>query len=159
MDGWRILIWILGFRSPERLDGWRILVLILGFWSPRDRDDEEDLKISKCCWREGERACVVALSSPTTVLRCLPVFSVPIPALHMRDTEENIPKTEGSLFAAVTARSHRVCLLFGGRDWLLGGSNKTRAFRNDLIYIQVTCFLDICFSIGVCRFEILLFRT
>ncbi len=77
----------------------------------------------------------------------------------MRDTEENIPKKEGSLFAAVTARSYGVCFLFGGRDWLLGGSNKTGASRNDLIYIQVTCFLDSCFSIGVCRFEILLFRT
>jgi hypothetical protein len=65
----------------------------------------------------------------------------------MRDTEENIPKKEGSLFAAVTARSYRVCILFGERDWLLGGSNKTGASRNDLIYIQVTCFLDICFSI------------
>jgi hypothetical protein len=56
LDGWRILIWILGFRSPERLDGWRILVRILGFWSPRDRDDEEDLnKSSVVGEREGER--------------------------------------------------------------------------------------------------------
>jgi hypothetical protein len=125
LDGWRILIWILGFRSPERLDGWKILIRILGFWSPRDRDDEEDLKKSSVVGeRERERACVVALSSPSTVLRCLPVFSAPIPALHMRDAEGNIPKKEGSLFAAVTARSYRVCFLFGGRDWLLEDQTK-----------------------------------
>jgi hypothetical protein len=125
LDGWRILIWILGLRSPERLDGWKILIRILGFWSPRDKDDEEDLKKSSVVGeREGERACVVALSSPSTVLRCLPVFSAPISALHMPDTEENIPKKEGSLFAAVTARSYRVCFLFGGRDWLLEDQTK-----------------------------------
>ncbi len=85
----------------------------------RGRSEED-----QCCWREGERACVVALSSPSTVLRCLPVFSAPIPALHMRDAEGNIPKKEGSLFAAVTARSYRVCFLFGGRDWLLEDQTK-----------------------------------
>ncbi len=38
------------------MDGWRILVRILGFWSPRDRDDEEDLnKSSVVGEREGER--------------------------------------------------------------------------------------------------------
>jgi hypothetical protein len=67
-------------------------------------------------------------------LRRLPVFSAPIPALHMRDAKKNIPKKEGLLFAAVTARSYRVCFLFGGRDWLLGGSKRTGASRNDLIY-------------------------
>jgi hypothetical protein len=62
LDGWRILIWILGFRSPERLDGWKILIRILGFWSPRDRDDEEDLKKSSVVGeRERESVCCRAL--------------------------------------------------------------------------------------------------
>jgi hypothetical protein len=52
----------------------------------------------------------------------------------MLDAKKNIPKKEGLLFAAVTARSYRVCFLFGGRDWLLGGSKRTGASRNDLIY-------------------------
>ncbi len=34
MDGWMILILILGFWSSERLDGWRIFIWILGFRSP-----------------------------------------------------------------------------------------------------------------------------
>jgi hypothetical protein len=82
MDGWRILIWILGFRSPERLDGWRILVLNLGFWSPRDRDDEEDLKKSSVVGeRERERVlsrsrrpaqfCDVCLFSRLQYLLCI----------------------------------------------------------------------------------------
>jgi hypothetical protein len=47
----------------------------------------------------------------------------------MRDTEENIPKKEGSLFAAVTARSYRVCFLFGGKGLVAWRIKQNRSFQ------------------------------
>jgi len=83
----------LDFRVPEsRETGWMedprpdFRVLESERQRRRGRSEEE-----QCCWREGERA-LSRSRRPALFCDVFLFFSAPIPALHMRDTEENIQR-------------------------------------------------------------------